>query len=479
MLFGRDDVLRVLHGFNPWWSRRDIALPEFRRAPYGSCRSHLESRSAQFVLLLSGLRGAGKTTLLLQLATDLVKDGADPKSVLFLGMGHPVFGKLALSDILQLYREMIHAKDRPAILLLDEMHSAREWDHEVKKLLLDEPTYRIIATESVQMIERALVTETQFGRWSASSMPTLSFYEFLLLRGLDPGDAVPRLDLASREPVTQAVLEHVAAAVQPTTTHFRTYLAGGGLPWLASLTDPSASRSVIHEDAAENILRRDVALHFGARNVEDLKRLFVYICMHSGDIFPVQRYARLVGVSASTVGSHVELLERCFLVRRLPPIGTGGETVQKARHRVFVTDTTLRNSQLLRDADHLTDADEMRRVVGTCVVRHVVERYAKSLARIGYWRDARTRKHVDVVVQEVGGSVVYHGMYDRPATLSDRDGVVQFCRDERIPRAYLVTREENDLAVFRMPGLPTEFVKVPAHVLSYLLGRAECAPQPK
>jgi predicted AAA+ superfamily ATPase len=474
MLFSRDDVLRVLHGFNPWWSRRTMTLPTFRRAIYGACRRHLESRSAQFVLLLSGLRGTGKTTMLLQLATDLVAAGAEPKSVLYLGMGHPVFGRLPLTEILELYREIIHAKDRPAILLLDEMHYAREWDLHVKQLLLDESGYRIIATESVQMIERALVTETQFGRWSAMSAPSLSFYEYLTLRGLDVANPATDLDLGKSAPIELPALEAAVGALRPVMTHFRGYLAGGGLPWLASLSDQAGTRSVMHEDVAESILRRDIALHFGARNVEDLKRLFVYICMHSGDIFPVQRYARLVGVSASTVASHLELLERCFLVRRLPPIGSGGGIVHKARYRVFVTDTTLRNAQLLRDADHLTDAEELRRVVATCDVRHIVERYTKSLARVGYWRDSRTRRGVDVVVQDVNGSVVFHGMYDRPATLSEKDGVVQYCRDEKVPKAYLVTREENDLAVFKMPGVDTQFVKVPAHALAYLLGRAEC-----
>lgn len=474
MLFDRDDVLRMLHGFNPWWSRRTLALPPFRRAVYGACRRHLESQSAQSVLLLSGLRGTGKTTILLQLATDLVASGADPKSVLYLGMGHPVFGRLPLTEILDLYREMIHARDLPAILLLDEMHYAREWDHHVKELLLGEQEYRIIATESVQMIERALVTETQFGRWTALSAPSLSFFEYLALRGLDPQAPGTDFDPGGRAPVTAATIEQAAAGLRPVMTHFRSYLAGGGLPWLASNSDSAGNRAVMHEDAAESILRRDIALHFGARNVEDLKRLFVFVCMHSGDVFPVQRYARLVGASASTVASHVELLERCFLVRKLQPVGAGGAVVQKARHRVFVTDTTLRNAQLLRDADHLTDPEELRRLVATCMVRHIVERYAKALARIGYWRDARSRRDVDVVVQDVAGSVVYQNMYDRPATLSEKDSVVQYCRAENIPRAYLVTRDENDIAVFKLPGLDTEFVKIPAHVMAYLLGRAEC-----
>jgi hypothetical protein len=475
MPFSRDDVLRILNGFNPWWSRRAVAVPPFRRAIYGACRRHLESRSAQSVLLLSGLRGTGKTTLLLQLASDLVAAGADPRSVLYLGVGHPVFGRMPLSEILQLYRDMVHAKDRPAILLLDEAHYARDWDFQVKRLLSDESGYRIIATESVQMIERALVTETQHGRWSSMSSPSLSFYEYLSMRGLDPGGVDPALDLARREPIRQDELEEAARAIRPAAVHFRAYLVGGGLPWLAEAGESRGSRGVMLEDAAESILRRDVALHFGARNVEDLKRLFVYLCMYTGDLFPVQRYARELGVSATTVTSHLDLLERCFLVRRLAPVGIGGTAVQKVRYRVFVINATLRNAQLLRDMENMTDPGEMRRVVSTSIVRHVIERWAKVLAHVGYWRDAKTRRMVDVVVKDGTSVVVFQEMYDDPATFSDDDPVLAYCSRESVARAFLVTRDDNDLTVFRVPGIDTEFVKVPAHLAMYLLGRAECA----
>src|SRR5215510_13508389 len=153
-------------------------------------------------------------------------------------------------------------------------------------------------------------------------------------------------------------LAAVAGALKPLAAHFPHYLTGGGLPGLAPVGDPSSGSSLFHEDAAERILRRAIARHFAARNVEDLKRLFLYLCVHSGEVFRVQRYAQALGVSPSTVANHVELLERCFLVRRLPPSGPGGSDVQKARNRVYVTDATLRNMPLLRDAGGLEDPQE-------------------------------------------------------------------------------------------------------------------------
>lgn len=473
MLFSRDDLLRVLRGLNPWWTGRAHALPAFRRPMYAACRRHVEARSERFVLLLSGMRGTGKTTMLLQLAADLVASGTDPRNVLYLGMGHPIFSRVPLPLILQLHREMTIPSDAPTILLLDELHYARDWDQHVKSLLVHESGYRIVATESVQMIERALVTETQIVRWNTVSSPSVSFHEYLRVREADPAAGRDLADPAQRSPITALELRDAAVATRPAAAHFLGYLADGGLPWLAAQPRDAGRRAAHHEDTVENVLRRDVALHFGVRHIEDLKRLFVYLCVHSGDVFPVQRYARAVEISTGTVANHLDLLERCFLVRRLAPFGTGDLEVKKARYRVFVSDATLRNAQLLRDEESLTDPDEVQRVVATSIVRHVVERYSRVLAGFGYWRDPRTRRSVDLVVREDGRQTAFQVAAGGAGKLAPDDPLVALCRREPVARAFLVTAEGEDVAVSRLAGIETEFVTIPAYLLAYLLGRLE------
>jgi hypothetical protein len=44
---------------------------------------------------------------------------------------------------------------------------------------------------------------------------------------------------------------------------------------------------------------------------------------------------------------------------------------------------------------------------------------------------------------------------------------------ERIRQAYRVTKQERDFGVATLEGIDTQFLKVPAHVLCYLLGQAE------
>ncbi len=472
-LFSSAEVLRVLNGFNPWWSQRLVSVPKFKRPVYNACWAHLMRQDAESVLLLSGIRGAGKSTMLLQLAQDVVASGVDPRGVLYLSVEHPMFGMLPLDQILRIYREMIHPVGRHAVLLLDELHYAKEWDSQIKALLLGEHDYRIIATESVQMIERELVTETQLGRWAAIPFPSLSFHEYLSLRGLDPGGVNAAPELADLFTMKEDGLAAVSGALKPLVGHFQHYLTGGGLPGLAPVAGATSGSSLFHEDEAERILRRAIARHFAARNVEDLKRLFLYLCVHSGEIFRVQRYAQALGVSPSTVANHVELLERCFLVRRVPPSGPGGSDVQKARNRVFVADATLRNVPLLRDAAGLTDPEERRIVVATAVLRHVAGRYARGLERITYWRDPRGRSEIDAIVWGDGRPIVFALSAEPIKPFGFGDPVVDFCRREKVSQAYLVSVDDRPLAVARFPGVDATFLKIPAHVLTYFLGRAE------
>jgi len=96
------------------------AAAEFRRPIYHACRRHGRRARRTFVRLISGLRGTGKTTMLRQLAADMV--GADStRAACSTRRRPPDLQRVPLPQILRIHREMIYVKDRPAVLLLDEL----------------------------------------------------------------------------------------------------------------------------------------------------------------------------------------------------------------------------------------------------------------------------------------------------------------------------------------------------------------------
>lgn len=473
-VFGPSDILRVLHGFNPWWTGRKLALPAFRRAVLAACKSHVAGTNAQrCVMLLSGMRGVGKTTMLYQLAEDLVAGGADPRSIVYLSCEHPIFSTIPIERILQAHREATGLGDAQAVLLLDEVHCARDWDSQVKELFGHGGAgYRIVATESVETIERALLTETQFDRWWSVQVPSVSYFEFLRMHGADPlaKVAVPAVSELWKVPL-EDLRRITTSLAQADVRQFHRYLYAGGLPALAAAS-PDGAGPQLHDLIAERAFRRDASVQVEPRNLDELKRLFLYLCLHSGEIFPVQRYANLVGISPSTVSSHLSVLEQCFLIRKIPPTDEAGEESSKPRHKFVIADSSLRAAALLDDGSAAAAPAESRMAYVTCLARHVQRRYGGA-HKIGYWHDPRSLRDVDLVVYGKGGLLAFQTVEGTSVTA--KDPVVALCRRAHVPGVLLAAPAGTEVGHARIEGLPTVFVRLPSSVLAYLLGREEAS----
>jgi hypothetical protein len=103
----------------------------------------------------------------------------------------------------------------------------------------------------------------------------------------------------------------------------------------------------------------------------------------------------------------------------------------------------------------------------------VAGRYARGLERITYWRDPRGRSEIDAIVWGDGRPIVFALAAEPIKPFGFGDPVVDFCRREKVSQAFLVSADDRPLAVARFPGVDATFLKIPAHVLTYFLGRAE------
>ena len=468
-----NEVANVLRGFNPWWSDIPQRVPPFHRLAHRVCLRHLGDDSLHRAILLRGPRRVGKTTILYQLVDWLLEEDYPPKSILYLSLDHPILKLLPLSDILRLYHETVYPQGQSAVLLLDEVQYSADWDLHLKQLVDRRPEYRIVATGSASVVQRQRMMESGVGRWIEVPVPTLSFYEFMHIRGADvsviPSDLRP-LDLFNKAEGELAVMGTRFRQLMPP---FLDYLLLGGFPETARLQDVSLCQRLLREDVVERVLKRDMTALFGIRNVNELEKLFIYLCLHSGGIFAVRTCATALGTSATTVTSHLEALEQANLIYRLSPAGVGGKKVLRARYKFYLVDAALRNAVLLRGREILDDAEQMGIIVETTILRHLYAYHYRDTPEIVYWRDAKTEQEVDIIVKSPNYVIPVEVKYRGSPTFRARDGLATFCQTEPVAHAYWVTQREQDFGVARFPGLDTQFLKVPAHVFAYLLGQAE------
>ena len=468
------EIISILHGFNPWWGGKGYHVAEFRRLAYQTCRRYLDDKTLRRAVLLSGPRRVGKSTILTQTADALIAEGSDARSVLYLSLDHPLLKLLTLPEIIRIYHEHIYPQGKPAVLLLDEVQYSGEWELQVKQLIDHHPEYRILATGSASVVHAQKLTESGVGRWIKVPIPTLSFYEFLRIRAEELPPIREDLRPSDLFEMQRAELAELETKMRPLMPLFQRYLLVGGFPETARQTDFALCQRLLREDVVERVLKRDMTALFGIRNVNDLEKLFIYLCLNSGGIFAVQKCASSLGVSVTTVSNHLTALEQANLIYRLAPAGLGGKKLLKQRYKIYLVDAALRNAVLLRGEEILSNPQEMGGIVETTVLRHLYAYYYRDTPEIIYWRDAATEKEVDIIVRSPSYTIPVEIKYQENARLDAKAGLLTYCAQEKnISFAYWVTQSGRDFEAVPLEGSTAKVLRIPAHIFVYLIGQAE------
>jgi len=92
---------------------------------------------------------------------------------------------------------------------------------------------------------------------------------------------------------------------------------------------------------------------------------------------------------------------------------------------------------------------------------------------IAYWRDAVSGREVNIIVKSPASLLPFEVKYRERAPVDAKSGLAVYSVAEGVKQAYLVTKQDADFGVSRLEGIDTQFLKVPAHVLCYLLRQAE------
>lgn len=471
--FDRTEVLKILQGFNPWWTGRAFTVKPFKRVAYDVCKALLADTQLKRAVLLCGPRRVGKTVILTQLADTMLKD-RPAKSVFYLSLDHPILKLLTLDEILSIYHENIYPENKPSVLLLDEIHYSKEWELYVKQLVDHRPQYRILATGSATVSHLRKSAESGTGRWTKVPIPSLSFFEFAKITEAKACEKIwdePIIKLFSMKPGELSLLADQFSLLMPM---FRRYLVVGGFPETASLSNDTAfCQRLLREDVVERVLKRDMTALFGVRNINELEKLFIFLCLHSGGIFSVNGCASALETSPVTVSNHLELLADAYLIYRLPPMQLSGKKILKARNKIYLADAALRNAVLLRGDEILDNPLEMGAVVETTVLRHLYAYYYQETPKISYWRDAKTEKEVDIIVQSPKTVLPVEVKYRNDPSISQDDGLLTLCQKEKVPRAYVITQRPQDFNVTELEGSKTKVLRIPAHIFCYLIGQGE------
>ncbi len=475
VIVSKAELFAVLRQYNPWWSGgRFPDLPVWRRAAFREIAAWTENPPAGRALLLTGARQVGKTTLFLQIIDDLLDRGVAPTNILYATFDHPLLKLIGLDALVKLWREFEPAQDGPEYLFLDEIQVAKDWQVWLKHQVDFEKRRRIAVTGSATPLV-AEGQESGVGRWQTIRLATLSFFEYLQIRKL----AVPQLPAVNslRELFAWDATQFARWGEEgrPLVGLFHEYLLRGGFPQSALVESIPLAQKLLREDIVDKVLKRDMTALFGVRRVLELEQVFLYLCLHDGELLSFPDLCSSLELQRPTVGNFIELLESTHLIHRLLPFGYGKQ-VLRARPKIYLADAAIAPAVLLKGKGLLEDPDALGRAVETAFFKHVFTRYYTRSIGFSYWRGKHDRE-VDIIADLDGRLVPFVVKYRAPqhTGLGDLKGMVQFCAERRVDRGYVITRELSAFQVVEVDrdGARASLLKIPAPLACYWLGRSE------
>lgn len=357
------NIWSYLVDFNPWW-KGEFLLEFKEREIYKEVRKYENSPQ---ILAFTGLRRVGKTTLMLKILSDKIKEGADPKRMIYFSFDE--FRDAGLRKILDDYEKNmgLNLRDGRYFLFFDEIQKLDDWENQLKTIYdVFGKNVKIFISGSESLFIRKRSRETLAGRIFEFFISTLSFSEFLDFCGI------------RRHP--QQLYEKEARSA------LRSFVQTQGFPELADVRDKEIIKKYISESIVEKILFRDIPSMFRIRDIGSLDTTLKIIMSNPGDIIEMSGLSRDIGISRQSLSQYLNYLEKSFLVKKLYNFSRSKRTSEKRLKKFYP-------SIILPEITFSNDSLSKARVFEWLAV--------KSLNPKFFWRDAY-KNEVDFVIDENG-----------------------------------------------------------------------------
>ena len=471
MLANSENVLNLLFSYNPWWQtgsiQKEFNKPIKRLAYYEAIKTF--SHNIRRSVILCGARRTGKTTIMYQAISELLNSGIPPRNILFLSFDHPLLKLCSIDKVLDVYRSNI-SNDDQIYCFFDEIQYADNWNHWLKILYDTQPGLKIMATGSASPILEEKATESGLGRWIVIHVPTLSFFEYCKLLNIHvpdlPKDLKPT-QMYLRNTLEQTEIFNKLALLQ---IHFIRYLQVGGFPELALSSDDLYAQRILREDIVDKALKRDLPSIYAIRNINDIEKIFLYLCYTSSNIINIQTLSKeLEGVSRNTVEKYIKYLESSNLIYISPAVNIGAKQLLKTQDKIYIADAAIRNAVLMKD-DITNNPEELGIIAETAVYKHIKAFYYNASTQIGYYRGGKKEGEIDIVVKsDKFPPIMIEVKYRDQAPIRETDAIVELA-NEKFPN-LVITKKANDFGEFKYGN--KRIYRIPAPAFLYMLGLVE------
>lgn len=470
MIVSSENLLKVLSATNPWWKTgrisADYAKP-VRRFAYFEAMKLLTHPDIRRIALLTGARRIGKTTIMYQMIEGLLDAGVASNRIVYISFDHPLLKLCRFDKIVNVYQQNIYPDD-DVYYFFDEIQYTADWAAWLKTLYDTNPYCRGVATGSASPILIDKANESGVGRWSTLQIPTLSFYEYCDLLGVEKPKLLPEIKPSGLSDLPQHEQTMLFERLSPLQKHLNRYLTVGGFPELALSSDELFAQRVMRDDVVDKVLKRDIPALYNIRSIVDLEKIFLYLCYNSSGIISMEAISQeLEGVTRPTVEKYIQYLMSANLIYISKPVDLGGKKILKSQPKIYIADAAIRNAVIMQE-DILTNPIEMGIIAETAVYKHVRAFYYRLAANVGYHRNGGKNQEIDIVVDYLKSRILIEVKYREEYSIGEKSLIVRTA--EKADSALLITKRADDFGPLQ--ACPIVY-RIPAYAFLYLLGHAE------
>ncbi len=391
----------ALQDSNPWW--KEEFTVEFRdRDIYERIKKFLPLPQ---MIAFTGLRRVGKTTLMFKIVEDYIRNGFDPRNIIYFSFDE--FRATELREVMKEYEALLEKDFRKGdyLLLIDEIQKLNNWDEQIKRIYdTFSKNLKIIVTGSESLQIKNKSRETLAGRLLDFKVETLSFKEFLLFRGVK--------------------FEPIGLYEKELNKLFSEFMVTLGFPELVNIKDKSIIKKYVKESIVEKIFYMDIPRLFKISDASVLEPLLNILMEEPGQILEISDLAKELKISRQTLSNYLNYLEKSFLLRKLYNFSKSRRKVERKLKKYY---PTLISVDLLFKDDDLSKS----KVFEWFMVNQLKSEF--------FWRDPY-KKEVDIVLADdkITPIEVKYGRIDFA-------GLSAFMRKFKVSQGYVISaREERE-----------------------------------
>ena len=280
-------------------------------------------RDDGMIKAITGVRRCGKSCLMRTIAQELVENGADPSSVIFLDLDDPGMRKVKTPDELEaaILKGASAAPEGTKYLFIDEVQNVKGFE-EVVNAYRNVGGWSIFITGSNGYLLSGELMTKLTGRYVEFEMQTLTFAEYEAMKAFLGKEADPN-------PVAE----------------FDSYILEGGFPKALDYDSLQDKRAYV-KSVVDEIMEKDVRRRVQVRNMPVFEQVRTYVTNNFGATTSLTNILadlaeQGIHIKRETLDRYIRILEDAKIVRRCDRFDMKSRKSLRGEQKYYLSDLSF------------------------------------------------------------------------------------------------------------------------------------------